>query len=740
MATGNLLNLIPFHSLTNSSSAIKLIDFIELIIGLGSPVWSYLVFKTLKWYSLITNEKYYKMILEGKSSILFDFLYDEKIQQTVDLLKNVKGFDSLEYRIIGEPKFKNYDNNSLTEIDSPEILQLKRDSVITIPASFLIQFYHYPKELAAVLIHEIAHFLNKDIFLLYDVRRFIKAVIIVSSIYILTSLIHSIVIDSNSLKESVLLSIYAAIIGKSYYFFGILFVLILLYIIQKKIEIWREAMADQEAINVCGISSLENAEKLLISQDGYSKVTRPTTIHRDKSLTLSSFWIIVAGIIINIISSRVVGQFAYLDMELGYDNLLSNVIISCITPFVIFAGFYYVLIVIAKNAINNKKSIISSTLTVSILLILGASIGNIVFDVIPLIITSMGMPEGFDFIKRHDEGKLLISSIVDSLLTNSYYIFLPLICSWIAIKIDNIKTGFIVIILWILLSSIEVYFIPYIMKGWFAILVIVLTFILLILINYRKIFQTIRKFRREDLLFLPLIALTIAHFAGYGDSSHFAVVNSHAGHQKWKEGKIAEAIYYLTKAANYAKRVPQGWIDLAKILSYNKNSKEAINSAEKAFSLASSWDSKLEALSIITSERLYLRTIKDLEIAKFYFIEAEKLWRNNSRLSRELVASILYNFACLKAIYEKDITESSIYLLESIALNSKLSSQIDNDPDLALLTIKIKSINLHFSKEELNVMNSKSNIDVPTLRNLINKGIITPTSILRFILLIKKGS
>lgn len=725
--------LFPWSILFNfikNPQGISRINYLQLFFGGGIVIWSTLIFAFLHFWQLNRNENY----LEG--TLLINLQEYANLSICVDRLRRFGVYELTEYRLDGtNPNIRDEPERLISE--TPQVLSTlkkkgRKPYVVIIPPSFWARFKNYPEALSAVLVHESAHFQNRDIALLFSVSRFILIVFSLALIYLGIALYSSILSDSPSFSIPAIL---ASLIGKNYLVIAVTLFPIL-YLMRGKLEDWREALADREAIRICGEGALSEAKKLFRNPS----LKRPSRNAVQRALRLTPSWVFLIGFITYATSSRAAGVLAYLQGEIISSESAVNFVISILAVPIYFLSFYlcyfYVLAVLSRQAIEEKHSAVATLARNAIFLVLASSLGYLFLEVLPLALPSLFMPEGYDYIKRVDVNFSFFShAILSSLISDSNLVLLASFGAWLAASLRKFWIGILPGLCWAIFSSLESRLIPYLMEGKLAILSTSIVMATLLVLNRRSISLRIVS-GINYLLFVPLVLLVIAGRMGYGDVGHLAACYSQAGFLKMRAGEISQAIYFYEKATEDAPRQPQAWMDLAIALRQDNRLREAAEVADRAVVAPFNfhWDEKLSSLALAGNFRLELRESGDLEIARRYYKQAEQMWLQNSRLSREQVSSVLYNLACLYAIRDQNTLEATVYLVKASAINPKMASYAITDPDLSILNLSNQKPLSHEEIEKLE--NLSVEISSPILRKLVQQGELSEAILLRFVVFI----
>lgn len=732
ISVATFLLLVPW-SLLFGTQTINSFQWIMVVVGVGSPIWTWLTFLRLSQYSKKINEN---KIKDTKTINLEEIEYLECFNKKIKKLSYVSA-KRIEYRLDGS--IDNLQDHQCS-VRSPKVLETISGQVVLIPATFLARFKNYPEELAAALLHEVGHIINKDSLFLFKFRTFLFALVLITSTYVVISLISSIWIDSQTFDPE---AVYASIIGKSYYF-SILGFLILLLFINNLLKIWREAMADRFSMEHSSEQALQKAEELLIHESIHqglsrqNKLLRPQTKKQDNAFLMSPAWSLIAGIAIAILAYRMSGVFHYLSpflLESWQANFLKEVSYFNVQVFFTI-GLFYFLTVVVRN--SHSDDYVHAAILHTLLLLTGTSIGYLLHELIPMAIPSLLMPAGYNYFFRAEPFILITSDWPNDLLNTSFIAILVISACLVTARSKYIWLGLLPGIIWISFSIIEINFTPGLTQGWLAIST---TFFSMFLIWRMKSPIVLNWFSFHASTWMGLLILVLLpalYWLGYGGVNYFASVHSHAGLEYREAGEYPLAIKHYKKAVSHAPNDPLGWLQLAESQLIQKEFENAVLSvgkAVKSLNHVSSWSTRFDTLYNSTSLLLHIRREDDKDKLEAYFEQAELMWRNNSRLSKEHVVSLLYNLSCFHAVYNQDVTLSSLYLLEAVIYSEKtnidLSKMISNDSDLAPLSINQQPA---LSQDELHAISSlRGNVDVPRLKLWLREGSLKPHTVLKLI-------
>jgi hypothetical protein len=698
---------------------LRIIEYMQLLVGVGAIFWTFLLFAFLNWYQRKRN----RQRLKNTQILLLDEYPD--LSDCVQKLKEYGVYQQIEYRL------------TKLVLKAPEALAIKstegKRNIVLISTQFWNKFNQHSSALTAVLIHESAHLKNKDIRLLFNTKRLVLSALSVLTVYFVISLLSSISADYPPLS---LEAVWASFIGKNYFLTALILVGLLL-IVEKSMEGWREALADQAAIVFCGEASLREAERLLFGHhtSNINTSERSSEDQISKAVPLTPFWLLLIGITVPAIQSRFIGQFS--------QQILSNNFVSWTLTFeIIFAflpyiGFFYPLAVLARHKIEKEENLVKSIGSNAFLIVIGSLLGIVVIENLPLSLPSLLMPNGYDYVHRVDVIPFVFLSSLSSVILHSGYVLAASFGAWISATRYQLWIGLIPGLVWSVFSRIEVYFFPGLLGGRLTVLVTVIVVVFLLIHNRRYVFQFIAPFKNY-LLFVPLLLLVLLGWVGFGDVGHFAACAGSDGFIKMESNDINGAVASLRKATVYAPRHPESWASLSLALHKQGRLRESAKAMETAIAAPYNyhWSKKFELFVAAGNIRLELREPSDLELASAHFNEAERMWRNSSRFPTDQVAQLLYNMACLHALQGKNHVETVIYLLEASTLEPSMAKQALTDPDLSKLQLAGEEPP---SPQEFEFFKALNDSSADKLRKLVQEGKINEEMLLRFAALIARS-
>jgi len=391
----------------------------------------------------------------------------------------------------------------------------------------------------------------------------------------------------------------------------------------------------------------------------------------------------MAGIIIEIFSSHLTGTLNYLFTT--YDKQYLFDIVDTTSNLLIYSGFFYILTTLFKNIKKKDSQFIELLLVSSILLIIGNYTAFLFLEILPHIISSTLMPEGYDYILRYNPLALLISS-TEIIFENSTIMLLVLISIFIGYSQQKIYLGYILGFTFFIIILIERAYFPHILNGWLTLSIFTPLFIFLYKNNYQ---YNINK--KSYLLLLLIILFGSLDYFGFTNINHFSKIQMQLGNKALKKKNINKAIIYYKEMLKISPHNLDTTIYLMQLLAQNQHINEAIKISKNAKSnikyYEPSWNKLYQYYIISGSLRLKRNQPKDLNTAKKLYHQAEYMYRNNSRLETNFSKVLFYNMVCIEA-KKYNYISASAYLLEYLMYFKDNTIIKDNDISLLIKSIK----------------------------------------------------
>jgi Zn-dependent protease with chaperone function len=718
LALSALLNIIPWHSIIGTSGNGKhsLFDWIRIGLTLGSPLWIILAYKiisTLQQHRLKAQLALYDRPMTIEEFYPdFDYLL---LQSRIPILNRV------EIRVSGDDAVINDSGETLI---SPLSLRFEnpRRLIVCFSALFRQRFRPHPQAFAAVLAHELAHFQNRDADWLDGMKRLLVAVIALIALAWGMDMYITIVADIGSNWDW--RAVQASLAGKNFILTEIILIAALFAYV-RWITKWREALADRTAIAICGEAALQSAERIIQGNSGISE--RPSPMQRQQALNLTWRETVLLGFTVNVISEYGAGPFAYLGRFLLQAPPISQYLqplAAALMDFLGFLGFFAVLRIIAINAGQTPQKTIAISAN---LLLMGAITGHLLLQVLPLLVTSVAMPVGYDYAYFHDPLKLVTDGFINESLSVSFTVLLAALGAFISFNRQSVWEGIALGIVWVTMATLESTLFPEVAEGWLALGIVLLFSLSLLWPRFSF------KYSYHALPWIPMIFLSVLFWLGYGDVNHLAACSSQTAVRLADKGDVAGAILAFQRAANRAPLVADGWMQLAAMLARKpERIDEAVNAAERAVNtpFTSAWETQFKTHILTGDLRLSRRHSDDIAQALRHYAVAENLWYHNSRLPRELAASMLFNEACALLLAKAEKKEAVIRLLEAIVLNPNLAEGMASDPDLAELRLSEQPAP---KPSTISILLEAKNASAPAVRNTAKQRGIEDEELLRFL-------
>ena len=677
----------PNHISASSGKSRELIQSLDDWIWHAGPAWILML-----WWALLLCSGHFRA-----AKLKYAIPISKTTGLLAPILQNLSNFTSL-----ASTNFA-IDGNIETTVDTghPLLLApvafvqtdilLRQRRWIVIPALFFTRYIKYPSAFRAVLAHELAHFENRDIMLLFGMQQLLQAAGIVLLIGNFTSLLSSVIADGNFAPTTIA----ASVAGKSYLFANVFFIFALRVLVVQ-MESWREALADITAINACKPQDLLIAEQLLHSNPPHrltdSIQRRVGSARKRMALVLTPREIFFIGWVISAVKDSALGLFAQSDAT------AASIACTAILSGGLYFGFFAALITPVGGVVTTKRWV-SFACKRSLVLSLGAILATVCLQTVPLIITSVMMPQGYDGAFRYDAEPLLLSGVVTTTISCLVTAFFALIAAWISVSLDNSLWGILLGLAWTIFEPAEEFFFPEFTEGAVAPLVVATAIIVLVLRFSGKLYPVSLA---DYVLLIPFVAATVVFWAGYGDVNHLSTCSNAVATEKARSGApLTEIIAPAKRAAERAPFHASGWLYLADIMQGQPGyARDAATNAENALRAPylSSWNDKFTALVEAGMARRNLNTSDNLKMASDDFGMAEEMWRKNFRIDdhdyhkhdHKQVVMMLYNYACVLALTNRT-DEAVLRLFEAVCIDKaeegNETADALNDPSLASLNL-----------------------------------------------------
>ncbi|MFI4986348.1 MAG: M48 family metalloprotease [Alphaproteobacteria bacterium] len=731
LALSSLLNLFPYQLAVRAwHKPLAWFEWPMLISAGGALLWAPLAFLAIRWSRLRSDATR----LLGAVSL--DLTADPELYFVADRVDGLAGGVEITFLLQGDPAGVNDTGGPL--ILSPYAVQAvspsrRRLMVVVIPAALWVRFRRHPSALGAVLAHEVAHLINRDLDLLFGIRQLLLGIITVAIPATLLAVVGSTLSDSVTYGWE-WQALGAAIVGKIYLVSNS-FLVIAMSALVRRLEIWREALADFAAVGLFGDEALAEAERLAGGLDAAADTaarSRPGPWRRVRAVVASPPELLLYGFIVAAVADYLSGPFAYLG-EFGVrDQQARNLLMMAgpvVSRFVWFAGFLLPIRALLRHLGSASGSLGRQASSGMLLLVLGAILGHLCLVVLPLLVTSVAMPSRYNFIMRHDPGPLLLAGLASVAATAGNYAIFGGLCAWLTIRRKSLWLALCPGAIWAVCAALEIAFASRLADGALSVLIALLVLVVIAIVAR----PPLGNWKPSSAAPLALVmVLTAAGWLGYGDKSHLAAAASEAGHERWLADDRHGAMISYRRAAERAPLYAAGWLRLALVAVEEGDVAASIEMSERALHAPylSNWQERLEVLSVAASAQLQAAAEANLHMAARYLAQAEWLWRHDSRLNQCDVATVLYNSAAVDARLRREAPVAMLHLAEAALLDESLALDAMNDPDFVTLALAALPPP---NKRTLQVLSGLSDKTVQGLSGAVAQGAISGDELVRFL-------
>lgn len=653
----------------------------------------------------------------------------ERILEAVaapDVLLQTPVFAKVEFRTQGDPSRIIDDGGPLES--SPRALQwregVRTRVAVLIPAAYIRRFAAHPHAWQAVITHEMAHFANHDIRLLYLGDRLLRAVAWVGLAGFFLSLAVSVLADAPPVS---LASVAASLSGKAYLGSAFMLLLGMAYLL-RRLRDWREALADAVAAELCGTEALVAARQLaaggLAEGASHGQGLEPTAEQRAQAYVLTPLDLAFFGFLAAVIGNTLASPLAYL-ANFVFTEGASNTSLSSLAAVVLnLVGFLSSFMALRVQAPRPEAQgggrPWRALMVASFCLVAGSIAAQWLTQAAPLIATSIGMPEGYDRVLRADPVPLTLSTLLTAGVTASFWVFFAMIALVVERLAGGIWAAILPGMIWYALGPLESAAFPTAAHGWITVgaaaSAVPLTWLWLRLRGRRP------DLRHAGLLggLLPVAPFLLAGWLFWGDVGHLAASASRAGVACLNAGQTDEAVRLFRLAARLSPAQTEGTKQLAAVLSaLPGHLDEAVVLSEQALAhpLLYSWQERFSLLQLAGLLRLQRRGTEDVPAAIRHFEAATAMHLRNSRLPEPEVASMLFNKACALCLSGQPGREAMLALLEAALLDARLAQAALTDGDLTPLHLTQRPPP---APETMQLIESLPRQDIEGLRTLLD--------------------
>ena len=683
MALTLTLAFMPLHILVKEVWPSDALKQVLVVVGSGALGWSTLLWAVARtWRLHLASSK-----LAGTWALP---VHEENLVAAAKFLGEGALHD-VEVRIRGTVEGLN--DSGLTIQSTPEAIPTLNGGAIILPALFWIRLRSHTRALAAVLAHEVAHLRNRDVILLTDLRRFMLGVAAVSFITATLSFAVSVRADlGGGSANEWRLALQAAVAGKNFLIVSIA-LLSVVWLLMRRLEYWREALADYEAIRIIGEEGLQRAEQLVAGSAERSPLDvhgqRPRRLDAARALTLTAREAVLLGFIAAAVAEYSSGPLSYLGKFIFVGHPSANALLAAaafahsaiLSTLVFIASRTY-----AVDASWRGQPILSPVIRACIWLLMGTVVCRLLSQALPASLTALLMPQGFDAPSIHDPQRLFVAGIAGGAIANADTILMGGASSVLSVTGLSRPLALLPTLAWCILSAAEAHYFPALAQG--AIAPIVTSALWLVFLPWP--WRAHSRLGSVSPTLALIVGLSLAGFLGLAEDSHLGDCATSAGAQRLSAGNASGAVEPLRHATFLLRFQAKGWHLLALALAQSSaHLPEAVNAAENAVRApySSDWQVMLDSSALAGALRLKIGTPADLVLAEEHFLEAVRLWHKNSRLNKAIAAGAFYSLACVKVRRGSDLADASVDLIEAITLQPSLSLEALADPNLSPLDL-----------------------------------------------------
>lgn len=602
-------------------------------------------------------------------------------------------------------------------------------AVVLIPAIYVLRFAGQPQAMAALLAHEVAHHINRDIVLLSGLQRLISVVTIAGGGFFILQLLAAARADVAA-GASWSIAVWAAAVGKSYVWLGAATVLLVLAGIRGLLVRAREALADATAEHAFGRPALETAEKLVIGRldataASASTLDRASALERLRSRSAFALDYLLFGAIATAMTEYTLGAVHFLaGGHPGPAELVANALFRA-------AGLMGTIVPL-QILIRDRMAAPAAMLAVGpamLCLAVGATLAHVGLQTLPLVLVSTLMPDGMDMVFKHEVGVLVRTVLFGTFTSASVDSLFALVAAVASVASGSWAIGFLCAALWVVASSLET-MAPRQFEGIAAIAVCAAVLAPVALIGLRRLRPFDHRPVANALALAPLVLAAAAHWLGYGDINHLAAASSKAAVRWEADGDIARARQAWLTAARRSSWHADGWLALSDLEVRHGNSAAALLPAERAVlaPLTSDWGKQAMSAAQLGQVLLAGRGPGEVERARAVLETVAYKSRRSSRLPPRVVGNALYNLAAANALLGARRIDVLLLLLEALAADRSLAAEALKDADFASVHLAIAP-SLQASRQQVTAALAGREWTVDDFRDVVKTHAVAPEAV-----------
>ncbi|MGJ5134394.1 M48 family metalloprotease [Bradyrhizobium oligotrophicum] len=654
-----LIFLLPYGALSRLvSGSAGTNDFLEIATAAFASIWVALVV----WASGWRQARRQQQMLSYANPL------PPSSMPTNPQLQRLLGQARIELRLLGDPDRAIDRGGKITA--SPRVMAAagseNRSYIVLLPALSFARLRNDTNALDAVLAHEVAHVVQRDLRLLAGLDTFLRTTLWFVPIAVALTIINSTATDirDGANAGSALL---ASILGKSS--IAVLPLLILLSLAMLRFtESYREALADSFAAHVIGASALARAENILSANEGGARAWTAF----DRSEVLYS-WRLIAmyGFSIGALYGYAPSPIAYLHSILPTESPLRlplSVAFATLATFTIYAAAFVLSYILTSD--RSPSSMADSAISRRLLLFATLSVvGGLATQTFPLMLSAVPIFDRFPDVARHDALPLLLANFADSATSIVTCTATGTLCA-MASTGGRIGLWFLLGAVAILAGEIEPVLAPQYTFG-------LASFGVGAALMAYPSWNAVKRLMNASAVTISIatgaVVVIIGSWFGLGGPGCIAVSLEAASASASRAAQLDRAIYLERLATKFAPLNATGFLDLARLeLASPAFSQDAIASAEMALRAPylNGWSERFDVLVTAATSHLERRDPSDWRRAGDLLTMARDMWRRNLRLDPQNGVVLYYNSAIVACHYGADPLIPLGYLVAALGFIS----------------------------------------------------------------------
>jgi hypothetical protein len=596
-----------------------------------------------------------------------------------------------ELRLLGDPDFVVDPGGRVTA--SPRVIPAARLGncryIVLLPALAFTRLRGDSEALDAVLAHELAHVLHRDLRMLAGSEVFLRVTLWFVPIAVAIAVVGSAMTDIAA-GEDTGAALLASILGKSS--IAVLPLLIVLSIAMLRFaESYREALADAFAVKVVGAAALARAERVLSANDQGARAWSAF----DPIVVLYAWQLIAMfGFAIGALYGYLPSPLAYWHSTLPTTSSLRlplSVAFATVGTLVMYGAVFGLAYILTSD--RSSRAITTDTVCSRLaLFVTFAVIGGLVTQTLPLMLSAAPIFDRFPDVARHDAFPLLIADLADSVTSIVACTAVGTMCAMMA-KSGRARLWFLLGGVVMLAGQVEPALAPQYTFG-------LASFFFGTILLAGPAWNVLKRAKTASptTIAMALVAAFIigGSWFGLGGPGCIATSLEAAAEVASANGDAHRAIYFATLATRFSRLNAAGFLELARLqLASQTFSRDAITSTEQALRAPylHNWNERFDALVAAATAHLERRDPSDWVLARDYLASARDLWRRNTRLDPQNGVILHYNGAVVACHEGKDeltaLTDvvAALGLVADDAKSAEIARMATEDPDLACMSL-----------------------------------------------------